>query len=101
MIRSLSNTPVHSLFSPETNVVYSVPKYQREYSWGISQWDNLFDDLLEAGHQGEHFLGTIICVNNTRDTTEESILEVIDSLKLTCGFPVTTLILNSLLSRSV
>ena len=78
MIRSLSNTPVHSLFSPETNVVYSVPKYQREYSWGISQWDNLFDDLLEAGHQGEHFLGTIICVNNTRDTTEESILEVID-----------------------
>lgn len=78
MIKSLSNDAVHALLSPENNVVYTVPKYQREYSWGRDQWDELVDDLLDHADVDGHFLGTIICVNNTANTTSESVLEIID-----------------------
>lgn len=78
MISSLTNDAVHALLSPENNIVYRVPKYQREYSWGRDQWDDLFDDLLDYSATEGHFLGTIICVNSTQNTTHESILEVID-----------------------
>lgn len=78
MIKSLSNDAVYALLSPENNVVYTVPKYQREYSWGRDQWDELVDDLLDHDDLDGHFLGTIICVNNTANTTSESVLEVID-----------------------
>lgn len=78
MIKSLSNDAVYALLSPENNVTYNVPKYQREYSWGRDQWDELVDDLLEHEDAEGHFLGTIICVNATANTTHESVLEVID-----------------------
>ncbi|NLA64887.1 MAG: DUF262 domain-containing protein [Leucobacter sp.] len=78
MIQSISNDAVHALFSHEHNVVYQVPKYQREYSWGRDQWDALIDDLLEQARTEGHFLGTIICVNKTSDAVLESVLEVID-----------------------
>ncbi|MFJ4657955.1 DUF262 domain-containing protein [Nocardia sp. NPDC088792] len=79
LIASANQYPVHELLSPENKVVYQVPKYQREYSWSRQQWDNLFDDLLDAaGADAEHFLGTIICVNQTHDATTESVLELID-----------------------
>ncbi|MGZ0713104.1 DUF262 domain-containing protein (plasmid) [Coraliomargarita sp. W4R53] len=78
MIKSVDNYAVHELFSAETNVVYVVPRYQREYSWGRDEWEVLLDDLVEHESNDGHFLGTIICVANTRDTVKESILEVID-----------------------
>lgn len=78
MIKSVEQEPVHSLLSPETNIVYQVPRYQREYSWTRPQWDELFDDLLEADSETGHFLGTIICLNQTSNSTQEVILELID-----------------------
>lgn len=78
MIKSVDNYAVHELLSAETNVVYVVPRYQREYSWGRDEWEVLLDDLIEHESNDGHFLGTIICVANTRDTVKESILEVID-----------------------
>lgn len=78
MILSAEPTPIYELLSPENRVVYDVPAYQREYSWGKDQWDALFDDLLEEPNGTGHFLGTIICVNKTRDTTRFSSLELVD-----------------------
>lgn len=78
MIQSLDNDAVHVLFSADNAVAYSIPKYQREYSWGQSQWENLIDDLLDHDLSDSHFLGTIICVNKTVNTTKESVLELID-----------------------
>src|SRR5690625_3899018 len=78
MLKSLSNDKIYSLLNPENNVVFRVPKFQREYTWGKTEWDDLVDDLLEDGGADGHFLGTIICVNSTENTTDESILEVID-----------------------
>lgn len=76
MINSATQYPVHSLISHEGNTLYRVPPYQREYSWSKQQWEELFDDLVEA--EGAHFLGTIICLNATVDAVDSNVLELID-----------------------
>jgi hypothetical protein len=78
MIKSASPTQIHQLLSPENNLVYEIPPYQREYSWGKEQWDALFDDLLQEDAEAGHFLGTIICVNNTKDAVSKTVLELVD-----------------------
>lgn len=76
MIKSANQYPVHTLFSHEGNVLYRIPPYQREYSWHKAQWEDLFEDLVEA--DGAHFLGTIITLDQTTDTLEGNILHVVD-----------------------
>ena len=76
MIKSANQYAVHSLFSHDGNVRYRIPPYQREYSWQKGQWEDLFEDLVDA--DGAHFLGTIITLDQTTDTLEGSVLQVID-----------------------
>ena len=76
MIKSANQYPVHALLSHEGNLMYRVPPYQREYSWQKAQWEDLFQDLIEA--DGAHFLGTIITLNATTDAVPGSVLELID-----------------------
>src|SRR4051794_33616789 len=56
--------------------MYRIPPYQREYSWQKAQWEELFQDLIEA--DGAHFLGTIITLNQTTDAVHSGVLELID-----------------------
>ncbi len=76
MIKSVNNYPISQIFDIEANVVYNVPKYQREYTWGKPQWESLFDDVSynEAGY----FLGSIICINHSGDALQVQRLEVVD-----------------------
>lgn len=76
VIKSANQYPVHTLLSHEANVMYRVPPYQREYSWQKAQWEELFQDLLEADEA--HFLGTIITLNQTTDAVNGGVLEVVD-----------------------
>lgn len=76
MIDSATPYPVHALLSHESNLMYRIPPYQREYSWQKSQWEELFQDLIEA--DGSHFLGTIITLNKTTDAVQGGVLELID-----------------------
>ncbi|MBO4236826.1 DUF262 domain-containing protein [Pseudonocardia alni] len=76
MIRSASPYPVHALLSVDSNVVYRVPAYQRGYSWGKTNWEALFTDLVES--TGPHFLGTIITVDVTKDVVKRTVLELVD-----------------------
>ena len=39
--------PLSQLLDPDSTVVYTIPKYQREYIWGTKQWEELFNDLIE------------------------------------------------------
>ena len=78
MIKSVVDTALYALLSAETNIVYHIPPYQREYSWSKDQWDALFDDLLEEDAGDGHFLGTIICVNATEEATSQTVLELVD-----------------------
>lgn len=76
MIKSVNNYPISQLFDIEANVVYTVPRYQREYTWGIGEWEKLFDDILE--NDNGYFLGSIICINQSTDTLSIQQLEVVD-----------------------
>jgi hypothetical protein len=76
VIKSANQYPVHTLLSHEGNLMYRIPPYQREYSWHKAQWEDLFQDLIEA--DGAYFLGTIITVNTTTDAVHSGVLELID-----------------------
>lgn len=76
MIKSAKNYPVSSLFSIDEKIVYRIPRYQREYTWGKKNWDKLFDDLLENNEN--YFLGSFICIVDNNDTLAVRYLEVVD-----------------------
>lgn len=76
MIKSVNNYPISQLFDIEANVVYAVPRYQREYTWGKWEWEKLFDDIFE--NDSGYFLGSIICINQSTDTLSTQQLEVVD-----------------------
>lgn len=70
MIKSVNNYPVSQLFDIEAGVVYAIPRYQREYTWKIDQWESLFDDIEE--NDPGYFLGSIICINQTTDKRDRT-----------------------------
>lgn len=76
MIQDVKAFPVSFYFNPDGATSFFIPKYQREYVWGGSNWDALFNDLDESPLG--HFLGSIICVNGQRDSMAGSKLELID-----------------------
>lgn len=76
MISSVQDYPVSHYFNPDAAQRFFIPKYQREYVWKRENWEALFNDL-EDSSKG-HFLGSIICVNNQKDSMAGSQLELID-----------------------
>lgn len=76
MINSANARSISELLNPEKDLVYFIPKYQREYIWGKHNWELLFDDILN--NEKEHFLGSIICINNKDDALDTDRLELID-----------------------
>lgn len=79
IINSASPAPVYELLSGDMKKLgYVIPKYQREYSWSKYQWEDLIRDLQEEDKGHGHFLGTIICMNATKDATKAVVLELID-----------------------
>ena len=76
MIENAKNYPISQLLDVDLNLIYIIPKYQREYSWTKKQWSVLFDDLLE-NNEG-YFLGSIICINQNTDALQTNKLELVD-----------------------
>jgi len=76
MIKSAQNRPISELLSIDSNWLFRVPRYQREYVWRRDDWANLFDDLWE--NPPGYFLGSMICINHTPGTMQLQNLEVVD-----------------------
>lgn len=74
MIKTVNQTTVADIFSINSDKVYRIPKYQREYTWGINDWDALFNDVTENDYG--YFLGSYICVNS--GSLNGTVLELID-----------------------
>jgi len=52
---------LNSLFSDR---VFRIPKYQRYYSWGNKQRNDLFSDITQLKNKGgdhDHFMATVVC----------------------------------------
>ena len=89
MIKTVSQTTIADVFSISSDKVYKIPKYQREYTWEIKEWDALFNDVTE--NDFGYFLGSYICVNS--GSLKGTILEVIDGQQ---RFSTITLLLAAL-----
>jgi len=75
-IKNVNPYPISQLFDTDSKWVFEIPKYQREYTWGLNQWENLFDDLTE--NQPGYFLGTIICIDISEDAINSPKRAVVD-----------------------
>ena len=79
----------------EESTVFTIPEYQRAYSWGISNCDKLWQDIIdfiEAGSKDRYFFGTIIINCQVNDTK----FDLIDGQQRTTTF---LLLLKALLVR--
>lgn len=46
---------------------YHVPKFQREYTWKLKQWDDLWNDIIDlhennTNDDSKHFIGSIVTI---------------------------------------
>lgn len=73
---NVNKYPVSQVFDPDSKVIFEIPKYQREYTWGSREWEALFDDLIE--NDDGYFLGSIICINTATDSINGPKFEVVD-----------------------
>ena len=73
----MAQQTIRQLFNADKT--FSIPHYQRDYAWQVSNFEDLWEDLIEAhdnksGNQG-HFLGTIVTAPNPDDSR---IIDIID-----------------------
>lgn len=74
MIQSVNKYHIYEIFASDGKFYYSIPKYQREYTWSYREWDALYDDISE--NNPEYFIGSIICI--PLGDTINPYMEVID-----------------------
>ncbi|MCB9187277.1 MAG: DUF262 domain-containing protein [Flavobacteriales bacterium] len=57
---------------------YHIPKYQREYTWGKGEWEQLLNDIEE--NDPGYFMGSIICIDDNPELGpgESRIYELVD-----------------------
>lgn len=48
---------------------YSVPPYQRDYSWKVEHWEDLWLDLVEVSEDedSQHYMGAVVLQQNDRE----------------------------------
>ena len=74
MIQSVNKYHIYEILSSDGNFYYTIPKYQREYTWSYREWEALYDDISE--NNDEYFIGSIICI--PLGDTIKPYMEVID-----------------------
>jgi len=60
------------------NYRYTVPNYQRQYSWGEEQWGALWADLNSIEGNATHFLGSIVLIERSGGLNDLNKLEIVD-----------------------
>ena len=60
MIQTVNKYHIYEILSPDGNFYYTIPKYQREYTWSYREWEALYNDISE--NSDEYFIGSIIYI---------------------------------------
>jgi uncharacterized protein with ParB-like and HNH nuclease domain len=77
MINNANQYTISDIFSASKAIKYIIPKYQREYAWNKSNWEDLLGDLLDDDRG--HFIGSIICIKSEGiDVLSTQELELVD-----------------------
>lgn len=67
---------VSRLFDDDQSDTYFVPRYQRDFSWKLQHWQQLFDDIKE--NDPGYFLGLIILIEQSHDNDDFRRLYIVD-----------------------
>ncbi len=66
----------------QANVQYIIPLFQRFYSWGSNDWEQLWNDLTDlredASTEWHHFMGTLVFVSQKHYPSVLTPIQVID-----------------------
>lgn len=65
MIKNVSDPTIASILSTDSLKVYNIPRYQREYTWGMRDWSNLYYDIFD--NDPGYFLGSMIVIQGDID----------------------------------
>lgn len=76
MIRETKQKQISEVFSNDRDLIYEIPKYQRKYTWGINEWELLFNDVID--NDNGYFLGSTIFVAKPGSIYDAIVSEVID-----------------------
>lgn len=60
MIQTVNKYHIYEILSPDGNFYYTIPKYQREYTWSYREWEAFYNDISE--NSDGYFIGSIICI---------------------------------------
>lgn len=71
-----SESTVQKAFSDKST--YTVPDYQRPYSWKKEQWIDFWTDLNSIPQDSTHFLGSIVLIKHETSFNELNKLEIVD-----------------------
>lgn len=81
----------------------SIPVFQRQYSWGVWQCEELWEDMLNAGAAGEeHFIGSIVYIEEPADGGRgiERLFNVVDGQQRTTTVSLLLIALREHLAAS-
>jgi uncharacterized protein with ParB-like and HNH nuclease domain len=76
MIQGADKRLISQMFGNDNPIMFSIPRYQREYTWNKDSWSALFSDLYE--NDSGYFLGSVICVETHSPPNAPKNYEVID-----------------------
>lgn len=97
MIKDCKAYNLSIILGTDKKFFYDIPKYQREYTWGNREWNTLFNDIVNNGNG--YFLGSIICVNQSESTLEDTKLQVIDGQQRITSLSILLLSIYTKLSK--
>ena len=65
-MKGIQNTSTNNFSSIiGNNRKFIVPKFQRDYSWGVEQWDDLWQDILTMiDEEEDHYMGYLVLQTN-------------------------------------
>lgn len=59
---SLSADTVSFIELTGNGYFYKVPQYQRDYSWKVEQWDDLWTDISKLKEDDKHYMGSLVMI---------------------------------------
>ena len=64
-----ADTTFNTFLNPQEDKIYTIPVYQREYSWGERHCEALVNDI-EENEGNNYFIGSIIWVKDVNEIIE-------------------------------
>src|SRR4051794_24766391 len=87
---------ISNIFQGE--VIFTIPQYQRAYSWDKKQWNEFFEDLYYHNIDQKYFFGTLLLKDAGKEKSF-NMIEVVDGQQRTTTITIFINVLLHLLEQ--